>query len=491
MYIKSVFLFSVAKSIQDKKEYESVLPFGEYQIKFCNTTPMMHACVADRELLIYGYAVDVRNGTSEMLASRMLSATQTIEDVVNYEMHLGGKYLIFYRDATGMYVIPDATASIPFCYATGDSQLICASNSELIAKQLCLQPDAQLLKIRKSSEISQAMPYNLTVYKEIAQLLPNHYFSFTEGRAVRFVNFRERKKPISAKEAAEITAPMIENILQLYSGKFKLYCPITSGRDSRVVLAFMMDVDANTKTYTINHSNFDENEPDVLVPVQIAQAVNITNNRIVEIEPTEQMYHEFNEEFGATGYSRRTLMIANTIHHDYADGAVINGDIIGQVGKCSLHRDIPELLISPRYFRCKLHNYSKESVTVLRQWMRNVRKSGEQVNLFDMFSMENRMGRWAAQENIIYAMVGQLYLNIFNSRAIIYPWTLVPRKDRKLSKIHIELIRMKYPSLLEVPFENVRSTFEGVAKKNGFTYYFASFAKYYIQKFQFIRRDES
>jgi hypothetical protein len=65
--------------------------------------------------------------------------------------------------------------------------------------------------------------------------------------------------------------------------------------------------------------------------------------------------------------------------------------------------------------------------------------------------MESRMGRWAAQENLIYGLIGQKYLNIFNSRSIIYPWTRVPRKDRKRSKIHQELIALTYPELMQIP----------------------------------------
>ena len=51
------------------------------------------------------------------------------------------------------------------------------------------------------------------------------------------------------------------------------------------------------------------------------------------------------------------FMIANTIKCNFGDGAVLNGDIMGQVGKCSLHRDIPEIFATPSYFRCKLHNH--------------------------------------------------------------------------------------------------------------------------------------
>ena len=149
MYNDSIFLFTVQKSIQNQKEYELTVPFGDYQIKYCHTTPMMRASSCGRELLIYGYAVDVRDGTYKMLAETVLSNTKSVEDVISYEAHLGGKYLLFYRDSNGLYVIPDATASIPFCYSTGECQLVCGANSEFVAKELSVQPDKQLLKIRK------------------------------------------------------------------------------------------------------------------------------------------------------------------------------------------------------------------------------------------------------------------------------------------------------------------------------------------------------
>ena len=181
-------------------------------------------------------------------------------------------------------------------------------------------------------------------------------------------------------------------------------------------------------------------------------------------------------------------MIANTIKASYGDGAVINGDIIGQVGKCSLHRDIPQFLATARYFRCKLHNYSKASIYHINRWIKDIKASGEQVNLFDLFSLESRMGRWAAQENQIYAMMGQKYLNIFNSRSIIYPWTCVPRKDRKLSRIHRELIGLTYPDLMQIPVGGDMSIAEKISKLNGLTYYLAGFVKYYYEKSCFLRK---
>lgn len=91
------------------------------------------------------------------------------------------------------------------------------------------------------------------------------------------------------------------------------------------------------------------------------------------------------------------------------------------------------------------------------------------------------MGVWAANENEIYNMVGQYYLNIFNSRSIIYEWTRVDRKERKLSAIHIAIIRSLCPELLEIPFEPA-GVCERILKYNGLTYLIASYLKHYLKR---------
>lgn len=482
----SIFLFQVQTAAQSALDYDAASSFGDYEIVYTKQTPMNRAWQDDRELLILGLAVDVRNGQWENLANTVLSNTQNLQDIIAYEAYLGGKYILFYKDESGMYAIPDATASIPFCYTTKGYPMACASDSETIAKKLSLNPDADLLHIRNSGELSQAMPYDLTVYKEVLQLLPNHYFSFSDQSAVRFVNFLKKKERLSPKQAAELTAPYINNLLIYYKNKFSLQCPLTSGWDSRVVLAMMLSVDDTAATYTIRHDNFLDTEPDLLIPKEISQKFSVINIQVPDLGPHPEISNAYGEWFGATGYSSRTLMIANTIKAFYGNCAVVNGDIIGQVGKCSLHRDIPEKLATAKYFRCKLHNYSRLAISYLDKWITEIKKSGEQVNLFDLFSVESRMGRWAAQENLVYAMIGQLYLNIFNSRSIIYPWTQVSRDDRKLSRIHQELIDLSYPDLMQIPVGGNPSLVERITKVNGLCYYFASFAKFYLEKVIFL-----
>lgn len=460
--------------------------FGKYTIQtdlktsFSCSTKQLNGCA------IFGLAVNVMTGESENLPEIILSSCSNLIDVIEYEKKIGGKYILIYREKERYYILGDATCSIPIFYNT-DGTFICTSNYQYIVKRNSYHPDPVLQEIRNCGEISQAMPYDLTVYREIKQLIPNHYLDIGKKKAERFVNYFSPQKQLTLQQVTETVTPMIERITDYYKRQFPIYCPITAGRDSRVVLSFLCSDGTKPMCYTIRHPEHTEEVQDLVIPRQLCIKCGFPYEQIQDVKITDELKNKMDSMLGEGVYSLRTLQIAQTIRSHYPNCAVINGDIIGQVGKCSLHRDIPLWFATPNYFRCKLHNYSKESKKQLRLWLDEIKNSGECVNTFDLFSIENRMGRWAAQENLIYNLLGQVYLNIFNSRSIIYLWTAISRKERKKSQIHIKLIEKKMSKLLEMPFESDENLIIRLSKANGLTYLLSSYAKYYLECLKFKR----
>lgn len=438
------------------------------------------------ECALFGLAVDVCSDDGESVPQYIVDHCADIREVLQYEKRLGGKYILLYRQKEQYYLIEDATGSIPVFYHT-DGEIACSGNPCYLVSQYGELPDSQLKKIRDSGDISQAMPFDITEYRSMKQLLPNHYLQLNNSKAIRFVNSESAQPELTIQQATELAAPMIQRLTHFYAEHYKLYCPITSGRDSRVVLAFLEKENKSQPCYTIYHSEFNDQTQDLVIPKQLCASEELPYEQIRDAVISEELIQKMDNLLGQNCYSRRTVQIACTIKEHFSDGAVVNGDIIGQVGKCSLHRDIPGLFATPSYFRCKIHNYSGEAKKQLNMWIREIRQSGEQVNLFDLFSVENRMGRWAAQENLVYNTLGQTYLNIFNSRSIIYIWTAVSRKERKQGKVQMNLIYMVQPSLLNVPFESDESALVRLSKRNGLTYLLASYAKYYYERFKFLR----
>ena len=483
-----IFTFYISESNVLIKELTNRYRFGKYNIFTDSQTPYHSFCDENRECAIFGLAVNVLTRKSMDLVNDIISSCSGINDVITFEKNLGGKYIILYRKEEQYYIFGDATCSIPIYYNI-DKEFACTSNSQYLVKRYGYLPDSEYQKIRKSGDISQAMPYDITQYREVKQLIPNHYLSINQNKAKRFINSFDVQSVITIREATERVIPMIDTICDYYKSLFKIYCPITGGRDSRVVQAFLEEKRGLVPCYTIYHSDFNDNEENLVIPKQVCLLNNLAYEQIRDVEVLKSVKKEIDCLLGEGQYSQRTLQIAMTVKEHYGDGAIVNGDIIGQVGKCSLHRDIPLCFATPAYFRCKLHNYSKEAKKHLKFWMEEAKSSGECVNLFDLFSIENRMGRWAAQENLIYNSIGQLYLNIFNSRSIIYIWTAVNRKERKKASIHISLIEKKFPSLLKVPFESDSSIIIRLSKLNGLTYLFASNLKYWLGWLKYKRGD--
>lgn len=481
-----VFSYYISESDIEIEELKHKHSFGKYTVLMDSRTPFLHANNENVECIIFGYAVDVQTREYDNLAEKIVSSCFNISEVIEFERVLGGKYLILYRNRKQYYVLGDATCSIPIFYNL-DEHFSCSSNQHYLVEKYGYIPNKELQNIRESGDISQAMPFDITQYQEIKQLLPNHYLLINERKEIRFINSVQRQVPISVDEATELAVPMIKIICEFYKQKFDIHCPITSGRDSRVVLAFLVHQDDKIHCYTIEHPEHKKDSQDLVIPKLLCEEKNIPYEQIQDVSLSDNLRETMDQLLGKNHYSIRTLRIAQTINEHYGSEAIINGDIIGQVGKCSLHRDIPLKFATSNYFRCKLHNYSYEAKSQLELWLKEIKACGECVNTFDLFSIENRMGRWAAQENLIYNSIGQIYLNIFNSRSIIYLWTAVSRKERKKSNLHIALLKKIMPELLDIPFETDENIIIRLSKANGMTYLLSSYAKYYIDKIKFKR----
>ena len=474
----SIFSYYICKGNVMPNDTEHHVRVGEFSVCMSEKTLYEFREKDDLSCLIIGSATCVSQDIEGI--EWLWRHCHNIESFVKAEKFLGGKYVLFLRIKEQYYVMGDATCSIPVFYTCDGDDVLCSCYAYQMANEMQLTPDDTLLKIRECGDASQIMPYDYTIWKGVKRLLPNHYLHLNEKRTVRIVNHHSVQSVLTAEEAAENTLPYIKRLADFYSTKFSIACALTSGRDSRAVLA-VLGCNKQMPVYTINHEEFGENTPDIVVPKLIAEQTHLNYQQFKDIELSGVDIAEANAILGENNYSKRTLMLAHTIKHYLGENAVINGDIIGQVGKCSLHRDIPQCFATPSYFRCKLHNYSKEAKEGLRLWLQEIKESDECVNSFDLFSIENRMGVWAANENEIYNMMGQYYLNIFNSRSIIYEWTRVDRRERKVSAIHMAIIKSLHPELLEIPFEP-NGTFEKIAKYNGMSYLMASYLKYYIGK---------
>ena len=449
------------------------IPMGDGVLSLNAGTPYRSEQNGENKLVLYGYAQDVME--QDDWCRKTMRLAQKAEDVFERTEQLGGKYILFLEWQGKVWCMGDATGSAPvFWHEDGRS----ASYIPLLEP---LEEDPEKKEIRLSGSFYQPMPYDITQYKHIKQLLPNHALDIKERRAERII-FHEQESVLSANEAAARTAPMILKILGMYHDVFVLNCPVTSGKDSRIVLAAMNKLlgKRNFPCFTMKLDSLSSFDPqDVCIPEQMGRNGWICHSTIAEEQMPEKVMEEVDKVLGWGNYSTETAMIAWTICTHLKGNAILNGDIMGQIGKCSLHRGVPEILANPGYFRCKLHNFSTKAKKYMHMWMMDVRHSQEWMNIFDLFSVENRLGRWAAQENQMYDLLGVPYFNLFNCRKIIGIFSAVPRKVRADGKMHEALLKELDESLLHSPYGNDK-LYERVAKSHWMFYWLATWSKYVL-----------
>ena len=96
---------------------------GDYILYYDSHTPLDAHESGDRICAIFGYAADLESGRNEGLAEYILDSSLSLEDVIEAERKLGGKYLVFYKDAGDCFVFGDATCSIPIYYTPSQMTL--------------------------------------------------------------------------------------------------------------------------------------------------------------------------------------------------------------------------------------------------------------------------------------------------------------------------------------------------------------------------------
>lgn len=448
-------------------------------INYTKETEVMTAKAGNKELVIVGFCIDSHAEIERRnIPNTLLLENQNVEDVYSFCNRFAGKYIILYYDGADGYLWGDATCTLQINYSNSiDLPLCVASTDKIVAETIHCQISEHMKKIRLGASLSQALPWNVTMYKEIDALLPNHYLRISDRKVIRVplsIIYLQGKDKLS--ELAKQSNQTIMNIVREYFKYYRFVCPLTSGYDSRVVFSFMKESDPQIECYTFKHKGFTERTGDLSVPLDICNYYKQPYTVIEDLKAPKS--DEITVNTLAGDYQDKDFIdIAYTYNSKFKNIALVNGDIIDQIGKSLLGNAIPNILARPSYFQCKLHNCEKETKKILELQLNEINNSNNKDYIFDLFAMENRCGRWAAQVSTIYSICGITSLNIFNCRELLMKWISIPRKIRRQKWLHREMLSINDKQLLSFPFNPTDKY--GFMKKNWVLFFISTYLKQY------------
>lgn len=467
---------------QDHSKLINSLRIGDWYIHY-NNVPIYCNDKGKQALAIIGDFFHIQSPelTGSDIVKELLDL-QSFNAILDYSKYLLGRFVIFYFGSDhSVKIIPDPTATIPICYTSQAGEIVVSSSTHLLREKFGFSLSKTSLKIKNGAANQQPLPYNLTMFDEVKQVIPNHYFDSNTAHMERFYPVALPNSQ-TLDYAVDQTIKVIDNVLPFIVSKKKLSLPLTAGIDSRTVLAFLKKYIDQIPSYTFYSPG---DTADLETAQNIAKEMNFRHKALKRKSLNNQEISFFKDKLDGN-HNIRILNNGYTLNETaFKDRSFLAGDVI-PLAKSNFGKNLPEKLATSSYLVTKTHNYTRENKKYIKNWLQDVREQNY-ISIFDLFFWEYRFGRWLPNNADNYDIWSDPFY-LFNNRYLIELWLSVPREQRTKYSFHEEIIEKKWPELLEIPV-NPGKKYKNKIFSNQYLFYLGSFGKYYLERLR--RHDNS
>lgn len=205
-----------------------------------------------RFCLILGKCMDLKlkSMDSAVIADQVLARFDDEERLYEYFAELCGRFIILWGDDKSAWVVQDACG-----------MRTCAYSKDYISSHYGLINDIEKnvridywTRYNELKDRPWSLPGNLTPYKGIFCLLPNHRLDLMT-RTVERIYPRKAKSPVAAESVAEYFANILRVQAEVLAKRYRLCLSLTAGNDSRVSLAALRDVRKHSVFFTMKKAD--------------------------------------------------------------------------------------------------------------------------------------------------------------------------------------------------------------------------------------------
>ncbi len=365
---------------------------------------------------MFGYDQDVKNNY-EILRDLISSS---FDIVIERTAQYSGRYVIIFQQGEEIKLLHDNTASRKVYYADIDGSLWFASQPHLLAKVLNLQETRIPSKIdfynsEDFIKLNNSNIGNTTLYDEIFQLLPNHYFDVKNAKTVRYWPNMPIES-LDVDEAAEKCAKIIMGYMENICARYDVMLPVTAGKDSRILLAATRNIKDKVYYYVNKENRLNDKSQDISIPKSILSKLGIDFHII---DP----YTTINEGFKEVYFSNNSLASPKYLYiiHNYFLKFPDKVNLPGNIASQAYYRyKYPDFIISPVSL-AELNRISKYDFAIeyYAKWLSDIQDicNKTNVHLLNLFYWEERLANWGTQVQLDKD-IAQEEINPYNSRLL-------------------------------------------------------------------------
>jgi len=419
----------------------------------------IHRCSRnDNSITLLGYIIDPEYPEKDEagILDGMMSEIKAIDNITSYLNRMSGRFVVIVKSQGDLWLFHDAAGLRQVLYCKdNDGKIWCASQSETLSERIGFLLDKEVLEYRNSSLFNDNrtefwLMNTRTPYKEILQLLPNHYLDLRRVESIRYWPTSNCISQISVEEGVRLSTPIIKNTIETAYGKFNLKMGISAGMDSRKTLAATKEIKEKLYYFTIEHNTNGIESVDVKVPRKLLSKLGIQHHIIGQKYMDEEFQRLY--EASATFARKSKGNIAYTLLAGLGPDANILNSNTAEISQCNYW--VPKSEITGEGLAIITGLYHPLAIREFDEWIKGAQDACEQsgLNILGLFHWEQRAGRWATAAFAEYDIVHESFTP-YNNRLLNTILLGISERYRRNRMWYVGLRQIKkmWPEVLSEP----------------------------------------
>jgi hypothetical protein len=418
------------------------------------------------ELLLLGFVLSHRrpDASNQELLDELAGTCCDVDQMLEYCRDLCGRYVIAFSLSGKTGLLNDLIGSRSVYYCTHQGAIWCASQPSTLARLLEIDedrsPGVQAFFSRDLYASGEAVwTGDGTKYVGIKHLTPNHYLDLEAKKAFRYWPTRP-PGTLDLESAAQQSAAILQSTMRAATNRFRLSVAVTSGWDSRCVLAATRPMHSTLDYYVQKFGGMTDRHPDVWVPRRLARKLGFPF-RVIECGDYQDDAFDAALEknvFALQSPAKKTLYRSFAKDFQSEVNASGNASELGQnwylnvMGAGAAALDVAGLLATEGIPQSE---YASAS---LQDWYAEAKARCDALGycLPELFYWEQRMGNWGSMFPAELDIAFDEFCP-FATRRLIETMLAVDAELRVYhnSSVHRRIIELLWPELLSEPFNPV------------------------------------
>jgi len=418
---------------------------------------------ADKKLAVIGNILDslAPEKSNRDIISELIDGVDNIEALTRATGQYGGRWILILSFGDKKYIFNDAFGLRQIFYSDPNitGALWVVSQPGLAEKFLGLEVDEDAEKFLDSYNVRTRTEFRWvaasTAFRGLTHLLPNRYLDLNTGLSHRYWPYAPIGS-MSTKDAEVFLEQRMSNLMRAAAARFPLALGITSGIDSRLVMAMSKDISDEIDFITVRQATMPDDHPDITIPEQLCKKLGL-KRVVVKAKPS--MSADFaklfkdNVHMATDIYGRDAEAIIDMLHRQKA---TVTGSG-GEMGQCYLRNRVSKDKYNGPFSAedlAKMQGHADEPFAIkhFQTWLDEADDRYD-VKLMDLFYWEHSHGNWLAMTQMQFDIAWREIFTPYNCRDVLQAFLSVDENDRVRPRFLLfkNLISRTWPELLDQP----------------------------------------